>query len=81
MNYKLRVALTNRRRGLLAEAQRKIENFEPINFAYASVNGDIKIRMVDNKVFLIKSSEDIDELLNSLEYVEAQIHMDAGGEY
>ena len=52
-----------------------IENFEPINFAYASVNGDIKIRMVNNKVFLIKSSEDIDELLNSLDYVEAQIHM------
>ena len=70
MPYKLRVALTEKRRKLLSEAQRKIDGNPKVAFAFANVNGDIKIRTVDQvnnkQVFDIKSSLDIDILLETV---------------
>ena len=67
MYYKLRIALTQRRRSLLAEAREKIQDVENADFAYASINGAIKIRAkikVRNKqVFDVSSSEDIDKTI------------------
>lgn len=65
--YKLRVCLTSERRKLLSEVVKKVEGNEKVDFAYASVNGAIRIRTKEkfhNKnVFDIRSLSDIDELL------------------
>lgn len=71
MKYKLRVDLTSSRRKLLSEVYRKIDGNAKVDFAFASVNGDIKIRLNEDldrkKVFNIRSSLDIDELLMKLD--------------
>ena len=62
--YKLRVALTSSRQKLFAEIKRKVEVNEKNKFAYASVNGDLKVRLVEKyrnkEVINIKCSYDID---------------------
>ena len=66
-NYKLRVALTSKRRKLLAEVKNRVKDVNEVDFAYASVNGDIKVRLVDGidgkVVFDIRNDNEIDELL------------------
>ena len=70
-NYKLRVDLTSSRRKLLAEVQDKVKDIKKVAFAFASVNGDIKVRTCEEierkKVFDISSTSDINELLDKLD--------------
>lgn len=77
---KLRISLTNTRRKLLSEVQEKVAGNDFIDFAYASVNGDIRVRTkfkYNNKiVFDIKSSDDIDNLLVKFNCSEAQAAFD-----
>ena len=79
-SYKLRVALTGRRQELLAETIKKIDGNVKVAFAYANVNGDLKVRLVEklfNKdVFDIKKAADIDNLLLKLNCREAQQDFD-----
>ena len=83
MYFKLRVALTQRRRSLLAEARERIQDVENADFAYASINGAIKIRAkikVRNKqVFDVSSSEDIDKAINELSCSEAEKNFNDNG--
>ena len=70
-NCKLRISLTPHRRKLLSTARNKIEGYEKIAFAYANINGDIKIRLDDTcqfekKVVNIKSIDDVDNLLKKI---------------
>ena len=62
---------------MLSEAERKVEGNEFIDFAYASVNGAIRIRTKqkfnDRNVFDIRSTDEIDQLLLKLDCNEAQI--------
>lgn len=78
--YKLRVSLTNSRRKLLSEVERKIENNEFVEFAYASVNGAIRIRTKEKfknrNVFDIRTTEEIDQLLLRFNCNEAQTAWD-----
>ena len=81
MHYKLRVALTQRRQKLLAEAREKVVDVANVAFAYASINGVIKIRAKkkfrNKQVFDVTSSADIDEIVGMLTDVEGQDVVDA----
>ena len=84
MHYKLlRVALTQRRQKLLAEAREKVVGVTNVAFAYASINGAIKIRATkkfrNKQIFDVTSSADIDEIVGMLTVtnVEGQDVVDA----
>ena len=70
-NCKLRISLTAHRRKLLNTAKDKIQGHEKIAFAYANINGDIKIRLantceLEKKVVNVKSIDDVDNILRKL---------------
>ena len=83
MHYKLpRVALTQRRQKMLAEAREKVVGVTNVAFAYASINGAIKIRATkkfrNKQIFDVTSSADIDEIVRMmLTNVEGQDVVDA----
>ena len=65
---------------MLSEVQEKVADNDFVDFAYASVNGAIRIRTkvkYNNKnVFDVKTSDDIDELLVKFNCSEAQAAFD-----
>ena len=81
MHYKLRVALTQRRQKLLAEAREKVVGVTNVAFAYASINGAIKIRATtkfrNKQIFDVTFSADIREIVGMLTNVKGQDVVDA----
>ena len=71
MKYRLRVSLTKSRRNLLEKAKTMVSENDKINFVYASVNGDIKIRLhdsINNKIiYNIYTESDLNELMVKLD--------------
>ena len=70
---KLRVCLTSQRRKLLNLMNEKLENSEKMDFCFANINGDLKVRLKENfeiagkKVVNVKSESDIDIILHKLD--------------
>lgn len=77
--FKLRVCLTNQRRELLDRMNKWLCN-DKVEFCFANVNGDLKVRLKDEldgkKVIDIKSENDIDILLDKLIHADALAVMD-----
>ena len=79
-SFKLRVALSVQRRKLLDEVLKKVSGHDGIAFAYASVNGMVKVRLnnklKNRQVFDIESSEEIDNLLIRMHNTDADAAFD-----
>ena len=69
-NFKIKPNLTKKRQSLRYDASQLVENNEKVNFVYADIHGDIKVRLIDvhkgKYVHNLQSIEELEDLLNTL---------------